>query len=510
MTCTELPSDEIAMTGHTTTEQPWPFPAVNRARLRAPRVKAVPRARLDAILDEAWDHRVTLILAPAGSGKTTAVVEFARRAPAPLAWVTCSGVDSEASFVAHVNAALDQIVPGLCFDVPDVSLTLEALGQVSDPVVLVVDDVHLLVGTPAEAALERLVNDAPDAVRFVLAGRREPGFDLNGLRLMGQLLSITNEELRFRVWEAEHLFRDLYETWLRPDDIARLAQRVDGWAAGLQMFHLAARGLNPIDQRRLIDRLNGRARIVREYLVANVLGPISPELRAFLIDTCVVDTVTPELADELRGATGSADHLDELAASQLFTVTSDDNNYRYHEVLRAQLEVMLLERDGPTGAAARYRFAGTLLERRSLAADAMRCYARAGDWASVRRLAGASSERVLPGTATWIRDLPGSIVADDPWLLLARSRAEHLAGRWSAAAESFRAAATKGIGADFADQLRPQVAALTAWIDPMALPPDGWIGPARAGCHRDPAVAATRPSGEPSCPRAVAATAGSR
>lgn len=466
---------------------------IARSRLRIPKVKAVQRPRLDDLVSQAWSHRVTLILAPAGSGKTTAMAEFANRAAGRVAWITCSGTDDSAeSFIAYLNAALREVAPELSANWRTVDDALEGLVALTAPTSLAIDDVHTLWGSAAEAALGVLVTDAPDLVHFVLAGRREPGFDLSAIRMMGQLHTVDSDQLRFRSWEAEQLFRDLYDTWLRPDDIARLSRRVEGWAAGLQMFHLAARGLSSLEQRRLIDRLNGRARIVREYLAANVLEPISAELRTFLIDTCVLGLVTPALANELRGEGDSEKHLRELANSQLFTMAvDDDDTYRYHEVLRAQLELLLIERDGEERASHRYRAAGALLERDRFHYDALRCFARAGDWDAVQRLANPSSDQSQNSAMAWITDLPHSIVADDPWLLLARARAERLAGRWSQAVVSFLAAEAKGLGAEFVDQCRVERTELNAWIDPLAQAPHNWVARTRAGSRREPLTAAT-------------------
>jgi DNA-binding SARP family transcriptional activator len=266
------------------------------------------------------------------------------------------------------------------------------------------------------------------------------------------------------------------------------------------MFHLAARGLSPPEQRRLIDRLNGRARIVREYLVANVLEPISVELRTFLVDTCVLGVVTPALADQLRGDTGSVVHLRELMSSQLFTVAIDDDTYRYHEVLRTQLEVLLIERDGEERTAQRYRAAGALLEGDHYVYDALRCFARGGDWPAVRRLADhavhsnghadAGTDDRRPRPTAWIGDVPASIVADDPWLLLARARAERLDGRWTAAMSSIQAADQKGVGAEFAEQCRKERDQLTVWLEPVPQGSPTWVSHARLGCRRDPLAAA--------------------
>ena len=461
------------------------------ARLRIPKVKAIRRPRLDDLLDGAWSHRLTMVLAPAGSGKTTAVAELALRSTQGIGWFAATGCDgSVASFVGYVNSSLnnaDDRVPLSCTTIDEIANALEQLdGQIG----LVIDDVHTLFGTPAERSLEELIDRVPEQCRIILTGRREPGFDLSRLRLAGQVLAVGADELRFRSWEAEQLFRELYETWLRPDDIARLSHRVEGWAAGLQLFHLAARNMPPAEQRRLIERLNGQARLVRDYLAANVLEPIASELRAFLIDTCVLGVVTPALADELRQSTGSGELLRELAQGHLFTVAVDDDTYRYHEVLRAQLEVLLHERDGPREAAQRYSRAAPLLERDGFIYDALRCYAHAGDWEAVRRIASPASGELPPARSHWVAELPPSIVADDPWLLLARARAEVSGGQFRAAVATFQQAELRAVGGELAEACRAQRALLVSWLDPAAHPPDGWPQIVRQGVRRNPLEAA--------------------
>ena len=475
-------------------------PQILNARLRVPQVRAIPRQRLDELLDQAWQHRVTLVLAPAGSGKTTAIAEFAARAEHPVGWFTSTGCDgTAASFVSYVNSSLAIAHPGITPGWRDVNEAIEALDHLQTPIALVIDDVHTLFATPAEEALGQLIEDAPDHVKIVIGTRREPSFDLTRMRLAGSVMTIGADELRFRSWEAEQLFRDLYDTWLRPDDVARLSRRVEGWAAGLQLFHLAARTLTPPEQRRLIDRLGGQARIVRDYLAANVLGPIAPELRTFLVDTCVLGVVTPASADCLRDETGSAAYLRELAESHLFTVALDDNTYRYHEVMRSQLEALLYERDGEEVTAQRYRAAARLLEAEGQTYEALRCYAHASEWGDVRRLANPEGSEAAAGSAHWIVDIPASIVADDAWLLLARARAELASGRFSAAAASFQQAESKAIGAEVANRCSAERTELNAWLDTRAPAPTNWILLARQGCRRDPAgaAAALERTGEP-------------
>ena len=127
------------------------------------------------------------------------------------------------------------------------------------------------------------------------------------------------------------------------------ARRTEGWAAGLQLFHLACRGRSPRERRRLLASLGTHFALASEYLARNVLADLEPELSDFLLETCVLGAARPDaLCDELLGTTGSQARLAALAERQVFTRAIDERGatYRYHEVLRRHLELELVERIG--------------------------------------------------------------------------------------------------------------------------------------------------------------------
>ena len=242
---------------------------------------------------------------------------------------------------------------------------LESL-RPDDEVLLALDDLHVLAGTGAEEALERLLDLAPTWLQVAATCRQPPAWNLSRLRVSGALREIGAEDLRFRSWEVERLFSELYGEPLPPGDIALLTRGLEGWAAGFQLFHLATRGKPVTDRRRAVAALPARSKLIREYLTGNVLAELPEELRSFLIDTSVLGRLTPSLADDLRGRDDSGRLLTELVSRQVFVDHVDeDDTYRYHEVFRTYLEGRLVERDGYRRPHAR-RAAG-LLPRRGLA-----------------------------------------------------------------------------------------------------------------------------------------------
>ncbi|HSR24648.1 MAG TPA: AAA family ATPase, partial [Candidatus Eisenbacteria bacterium] len=421
--------------------------SVLAAKLRAPRADALPRERLDDLLSGLWSRRLALVVAPAGSGKSTLLARFAATAGVPVAWYRPETWDGAVDvFLGYLEAALRAALgdlPGGWTTVEDAARALQTWP--GPRALLVVDDLHALEGTPAEAALERLIDYAP-SLHFLAASRVQPGFNLPRLRVSGGLLEIGGDDLRFRSWEVERLFRDFYQDPLPPVELATLARRTEGWAAGLQLFHLATRGKAPEDRRRVLAGLSAGSRFVREYLTRNVLQELPPELRGFLVETCVLGRLSGPICDALVGRSDSTALLRELERRQVFTQALDDDcQYRYHEVLRAHLEAILVQELGEVAVRDRHRRAGFVLEEAGALAEALHAHCRGEDWAAVDRLLGHGGEQLIEGSHVWIDALPPAALGHDPWLLLASARRHRADGMWDAALVAYQRA-ERGLG----------------------------------------------------------------
>ena len=449
--------------------------AVVPAKVRPPRVRWLPRERLDALAGSLWERRLTLVVAPAGAGKTTLLASWAAQAAVPVAWYRAESTDaSEAAVMACLERAAAHVVPGLPAGWRNAGDAATALEHANGRrILLVIDDLHTLTGTAAEAALEQLLDYAPPTLAIAAGSRTLPSFNLSRRRVSGELLEVSGDDLRFRSWEVERLFRDFYGEALRADDLARLARRTEGWAAGLQLFHLATQGKPPAERTRVLDGLGSSSRFVREYLTRNVVAELPEELRAFLVATSVMRRLTGPLCDALLGRSGSHALLEELERRGVFTVAVDDEGtFRYHEVLRSHLEALLVASVGEAEARAQAARAAGLLEAAGAVAEALAAYSRAEDWASVDRLLANHGAGLAAGPATWIDALPPSLLVQDPWLTLATARRLRAEGRWAQAVEKYaRAESLFGGGAAGATCRRERLA-LAAWLDPL---------PARSG-----------------------------
>lgn len=467
------------------------------AKLIPPRVQAIVRQRLDVALDRLWKHRLGLVVGPAGSGKTTLLSQFADRVPGPVVWYRADVQDGSASaLLAGLERGAAAALPGIRRGWESVD---DAIGAYEawegDRGLLVVDDLHFLEDTPAEDCLARLVEEAPPSLAILMASRRPPGFNVSRLRVSDALLEIGPDDLRFRSWEVEELFRQCYREPMSPEDLASLARRTEGWAAGLQLFHLATQGKPARQRQEMIRSLGGGSRLVRDYLARNVLAELPQELTTFLLSTCVLGRMTGTLCDKLLETSGSEALLEELERRQVFTAALDDTGvYRYHEVLRSYLEVLLVERYGEPEARVRYRRAAELLELEGMLPEALRAFARGADWEGATALLQARGEEVVEGAAGWIEGLPGRLVDHDPWLQLAAARRALASGRMQAALVAYRNAEALFESTAGADTCRRERRALAVWLDLPApapapsVPPAtaDWSGAVRLATQRDP------------------------
>lgn len=472
------------------------------AKLRAPRMAALVRERLDVLLARLWSHRLGLVIAPPGSGKTTLLAHFAAAADAPVAWYRPESWDGAADvFLSHLEAALARALGDLAPGWTAAEQAARALeGWSGERVLLVIDDLHALEGTPAEAELARLLDCAPASLVVLAAARRQPRFNMARLRVSGGLLEIGGDDLRFRSWEVERLFREFYREPLPPVELAQLARRTEGWVAGLQLFHLATRGKAPEERRRVLAGLGGASRFVREYLADNVLSDLPAELRRFLVETCVLGRLSGRICDCFLGQGDGERALRELERRQVFTQPlDDDGHYRYHEVLRSHLEVVLLQEEGEQSVRERYRRAGAVLEAAGAPTEALHAYCRAEDWAALDRLLGSGGEQLVQGWASWVHLIPSAMLEDDPWLLLASARRFRADGLLPAALDAYQRAEQAFGAAEAARLARDERLALAAWASPGPTAGTGLLAGLRAVARSDPGAHRARsdPEGAP-------------
>jgi LuxR family maltose regulon positive regulatory protein len=404
-----------------------------------PRMGAVPRAELFAHLDMA--SAVTLLSAPPGYGKTTLVAGWLAGRAGPAAWLTLDEDDSDPTrFVAYLSAAIRHAAPDIEFAdaaagpgefdsraglVP----LLNALTAASEPLVIVLDDYHLLSGRQVHGLVAFLVGHLPAHVRLVLISRENPPLPLARLRARGQLTEIRANDLRFDAADARRFFADTLGLELSPAIVEELTVRTEGWPAGLQLAGLSLQaGFDPAT---FVSSFGATDRFVLDYLADEVLARLPEDTRRFLTQTAIVERLCAPLCDALTGRTDSVGMLAALERSNLLLIALDERRewYRYHalfaDVLRAGL--------APDERRELNARAATWLADHEFLAEAIRSAlaAEQPDRAASLMEAAADATLARGEVATilhWCDLLPPDVLAARPTLRLIRAWALFFAG----------------------------------------------------------------------------------
>jgi LuxR family transcriptional regulator, maltose regulon positive regulatory protein len=407
--------------------------------------RLIDRGDLLAALDRAAAGKVTIISAPAGSGKTSLLRAWADRPGQAhrLAMLQVQRDQHDAqqfwlallTAVRHASATPSQAEPPAA--TPEfngrtmVDRVLSELADHHGPLILVIDDLHELHSQEALALLTRLLVNLPAHVHGILATRRDLRLHLHQLRLTGELAEIRATDLRF----TQHETRKLLETSgiaLSEAGAALLHQRTEGWAAGLRLAALSLAG-HP-DPERFVAEFSGSDRTVAEYLLAEMLERQPDDVQQLLLRTSLLDRVNGELADLLTGHLGSERILLELEDANAFVMSLDPERtwFRYHHLFADFLRLEL-RRTLPEEVPALHRRAAAWFAENGQAVEAIRHTQAAGDWSDAARLlADHSFSLTLDGQAQTIQVLlqafPRGVPADDPELALVRAADDVLHG----------------------------------------------------------------------------------
>ena len=403
----------------------------------APQPGFVPRPRLAQALTEGFAKGRVLVCAPAGFGKTALLADWARGVRQSVAWLGLDADDSDpARFWSYVVAALDLARPGLAKRIgPLPSRSFEGLVTslinelAVDPgpgdAVLVLDDYHLVESHPVHESVAFLLEKLPPRLDVVLSSRADPPLPLARLRARGQLAELRAADLRFAPDEAASLLSETAGAGLSGAAAEALVSRTEGWAAGLQLAGLSLRG--HADPAGFVAAFSGSHRFVLDYLTDEVLDRQTEQIRAFLLDTSVLERLSGDLCDAVTDRTDSQAMLQEIERAGLFLVPLDQVRgwWRYHhlfaDLLRARLQA-----EQPGRVQALHRSAASWFENHDLADDAVRHSLAAGDGTWAARLVERYVETLLDRgervtLRRWLSALPAESVHDRPRLCLAQA-----------------------------------------------------------------------------------------
>ena len=418
--------------------------AVPATKLQAPqlRARAVVRDRTVEQLVRGARGRLTVVSAPAGWGKTTAVLEWRQRSGAvrSFGWVNLDTDDSDpARFWACVVHAVDRAVPGNIAaavglidagrtDIEQLVLPSLVNGIVDSGkrLVLVLDDYQSVQSTRVNRQLDLFVELLPPTVHIAIISREQPALDLARLRVQGELTELTVEDLRFSPAEAASLLADVAGLHLKAEDVRALQQRTEGWAAALQLAALSLQVRRGQDATSAIRNFTGRDEHLVDYLGAEVLSGLEDDVQSFLVQTSILSRLSAPLCDAVTGRDDSAQMLDRVERGNLFVVRLDEGHrwFRYHRLFADVLRLRLAA--SPPGEVNElHRRAAAWYDDEGSATDAVRHALLAQDldaaqaivarhwnsWYNLGRLATVSG---------WLDALGDERVRQDAWLSAAR------------------------------------------------------------------------------------------
>jgi len=388
------------VTAQVSTTQAWPTAKISPPKPRA----LVSRQRLvDALDTAALAGRVTIVVAPGGSGKTSLLADWARRAPLPVAWYALDAADRDTRRLAQgLCAAVERALPGAAraawaaldggaSEAAAMGLLLGALE--GRPLTLVLDDFQHLDDLPEAAALwDHILRFRPPTLALVILSRSIPLLGFSTLAALDELVGLGRHELQFDVAEAAELLS------AHGFDTARAAQSVarsGGWAAGVLLLgHTGSGGLR---------FLRARTDALMEHLGSEVLASLPPELRVFLLESAALGPAAPEDADAILERRDSAALYAEAAARGLF-LEYDGGLYRYHDLFGEYLVGTLKSEDHARLRAVR-RAASTYWSAHDDLPRALASLAEDEDWEMLATV--LDTERA----ALWARGLWGTALA---------------------------------------------------------------------------------------------------
>ena len=426
------------------------------------RPELVPRPRLIQQLNTGLHRKLTLIAAPAGFGKTTLVSEWVQAMggatpPIAVAWLSLDENDNDpARFLTYFVAALQTlalsgvegiesqqesaaqrepvgiigkgVLSALRSPQPPpleaVLITLiNEIAAISDRIVFVLDDYHLIEAQPIHDALTFLLEHLPPQMHLVIATRDDPHLPLARLRARGQLTELRAADLRFTSSEAAEFLDHVMGLNLSAEDIAALERRTEGWIAGLQLAAISMQGRK--DASSLIKSFAGSHRYVLDYLIEEVLERQPDRVQTFLLQTAVLDRLTGSLCDALTGQDSGQATLEMLEHANLFIVPLDEDRrwYRYHHLF-ADLLRQRLHQAQPEQVSTLHRQAGMWYEDQGLAVEALQHIFAAGDfqWAArlVEQVGRATlwNRSDLTNLLHWLEAFPEEVVRSRPKLCL--------------------------------------------------------------------------------------------
>lgn len=423
------------------------------------RQQVIGRPQLIERLNQGLQRKLTLVSAPAGSGKTCLISAWSQCCERLFAWLSLDQQDNEATtFLTYLGAALQRAHPDLenalqpalqilATSAADSAAThrfvtdlLNSVTQLDAPLVLVLDDYHEIRALPDHQILSFLLDHLPANLHLVIVSREDPPLPLARMRGHQELTEIRAADLRFSTTEIGDFLQQVMGMELIDEHIALLEERTEGWIAGIQLVALALH--NRTDPAPFVLSFAREERYVMDYLMDEVVKQQPPSIQRFLLNTSILERLCSSLCDALcadppllEAGQSSQDIIDALEQANLFIIPLDTHRYwyRYHHLF-AELLRHRLRRIMPAQIPQLHSQASIWYEENGFVIEAMRHALTIDD---VDRVVALMEKNVLDiaysgelaTLLTWMRSVPSAVVRSRPLLCIAYGWAYTYAGQ---------------------------------------------------------------------------------
>lgn len=441
------------------------LPPLLKTNLRIPPLhgELIERTVLMDRLALALSYPLTLIIAPAGFGKTTLLSQWVSTSEAEnvrerVAWVSLENECDLHRFWTYVTTTLEEMQPGIgksiltWFDTPQpnfhavVRTLVNEISEAAKEFVLVLDDYHHIEDSTIHATLTFFIEHLPSNLHLIIASRSQPPLPLARWRASNQLYELREDDLRFTPEEVTAFFNEAKRLNLLPQEITALGRRTEGWVAGLQLVALSIQGFDQRSKHRFVSAFTGSQRYILDYLVEEVLERQPDHIKSFLLETSVLTHLNASLCNVVTGHEDSQSILEYLERAHLFTIPLDYEQrwYRYHHLFKDVLYHQLTQ-DKPDAILELHRRAMEWFIRAERTEDAIRHATAAHEWDQAIKLLEpvidiAWNRAEMRKIIEWLEKLPPEQLDAHPHLSLYYSRALLHGGQLEAADQRLREA----------------------------------------------------------------------
>lgn len=420
-------------------------PTLIQTKLHRPRLRAdlVDRPRLLSQLECGVEHKVILISAPAGYGKTTLLCQWLETCPHPSAWVSLDENDNDlVVFVSYLVAAIQTAYPSACARVRELlhapanppwdhiaTVLVNDLAELPNALTLVMDDYHYVHDSQIHRLLAKVIRYLPEHVHLAIVSRTDPPLALDRLRAGRELAEIRARDLRFSEEETEAYLASALDPELAHKLTTLLEQRTEGWIVGLHLATLWLHGIeNPTEA--LAGFGGDTTQFVSEYLATEVLSRQPARVRQFLLQTSILNRFCPDLCDavvELSPGSSTV-LLDDLDRANLFLISLGEEGdwYRYHHLFEEMLKATLRSQASKDEIAALHCRASDWFAAHDQIDEALHHALAAGAVDSAVQLVEENARNLLNylerhTLERWLSLLPQDAVWQKPRLLVAQA-----------------------------------------------------------------------------------------